>query len=44
MSSAIGGPLCQEVRKRHLASNAMKKLETGWAKIRKNVFGSTKKG
>jgi len=35
-------PYAKEVRRHHLATNAMKKLETGSAEIRKNVLGSAK--
>jgi hypothetical protein len=30
------------VRRHHLAINAMKKLKTGWAAMRRNVLGSAK--
>ena len=42
MSSAMVRHYAKEVRKHHLAINAMKKLETGWAEIRKNVLGPGK--
>jgi len=38
----VGRHYAKEVRRHHLAVNAMKKLETGWAQIRKNVLGSAK--
>jgi hypothetical protein len=40
MSPAMVRHYAKEVRRHHLAINAMKKLETGWAAIRKNVLGS----
>jgi hypothetical protein len=42
MSPAMVRHYAKEVRRRHLAINAMKKLETGWAEIRKNVLGATR--
>jgi hypothetical protein len=43
MSPAMVRHYAKEVRRHHLAINAMKKLEAGWSQIRKNVFGSAKK-
>jgi hypothetical protein len=40
MSPAMVRHYAKEVRWHHLAINAMKKLETGWAEIRKDVLGS----
>ena len=42
MSPAMVRHYAKEVRRHHLAINAMKKLETGWADIRKNVLGATR--
>jgi hypothetical protein len=42
MSPAMVRHYAKEVRRHHLAVNAMKKLEIGWAQIRKNVLGSAK--
>jgi predicted transcriptional regulator len=44
MSPAMVRHYAKEVRRHHLAINAMKKLETGWSAIRKNVLGSVKTG
>jgi hypothetical protein len=43
MSPAMVRHYAKEVRRHHLAINAMKKLEIGWSEIRKSVFGSAKK-
>lgn len=40
MSAAMVRHYAKEVQRHHLAINAMKKLETGWAAIRKNVLGA----
>jgi len=42
MSPAMVRHYAKEVRRHHLAINAMKKLETGWADIRKNVLGAAR--
>jgi hypothetical protein len=42
MSPAMVRHYAKEVRRHHLAVNAMKKLEIGWAQIRTNVLGSAK--
>jgi predicted transcriptional regulator len=42
MPPAMVRHYAKEVRRHHLAINAMKKLETGWAEIRKNVLGAAK--
>jgi hypothetical protein len=43
MSPAMVRHCAKEVRRHHLAINAMKRLEIGWSEIRKSVFGSAKK-
>ena len=40
MPAAMVRHYAKEVRRHHLAINAMRMLETGWAEIRKNVLGS----